>query len=196
MEGRARSNVTEKEDINAAATLTALMFNRGSPRQRGDEAPQRTTTPNPPSQEPKATEDADAAELMLYLATSPSPVRPPVARRSAPTSMGRVLFPGSNNQKEEAGDRPPTPGLTASQSSQGSSQETISQLLPPPPSPSRHTGRSPGVDSGNSRKASPFEMSRKLFVDSDDTRRMSELRDVGGGSRFSLGKGIDLVEAQ
>ncbi|KIJ52394.1 hypothetical protein M422DRAFT_43271 [Sphaerobolus stellatus SS14] len=200
MEGRARSTVTEKEDINAAATLTALMFNRGSPRTRPEEGTRRTATPAPP-QESKSTEDADAAELMLYLATSPSPVRPTVVRRPPSTSMGRVLFPGatSANEKDDAADRPGTPGLTNSQSSsQASSQESsASQLLPPPPSPSRSQARSPKA-ALNARK-SPNPLPRKLFADSEEARRISELRDGGGGGgspRFSLGKGIDLVEAK
>lgn len=191
MEGRARSTMTEKEDINAAATLTALMFNRGSPRQRAEDSSTRTTTPVP-SHENKPTEDADAAELMLYLATSPSPARPTVVRRAPPTTVGRILFPSASvtNHGEDQVGRPVTPGLTASQSS---SQDTaVSQLLPPPPSPSRAHARSPASEGSNARKSTPFDVSRKLFSDGDDTRRISD-RD---GARFSLGKGIDLVEAQ
>ena len=61
----------------------------------------KTTTPHPPS-------DTEAADLMLYLATSPSPVRPTTSKdrdgkdspafRSLSGSTGlkgRVLFPGS-----------------------------------------------------------------------------------------------------
>lgn len=198
LQGRARSTVTEKEDMNAAATLTALMFNRASPRQRSEDGGPRTTTPVPLSGH-KATEDADAAELMLYLATSPSPVRPPVTRR-APGSMGRVLFPGAGAVKpdvESFTDGDMTPALTAGHASSGpSSQETnaMSQLLPPPPSPSLSLSRSQPVGSPSTKKTGSFDVSRRLFADSDESHRIVELRE--GGARFGLGKGIDLVEAK
>lgn len=184
--------------MNAAATLTALMFNRASPRQRSEDGGPRTTTPVPLSGH-KATEDADAAELMLYLATSPSPVRPPVTRR-APGSMGRVLFPGAGAVKpdvESFTDGDMTPALTAGHASSGpSSQETnaMSQLLPPPPSPSLSLSRSQPVGSPSTKKTGSFDVSRRLFADSDESHRIVELRE--GGARFGLGKGIDLVEAK
>lgn len=184
--------------MNAAATLTALMFNRASPRQRSEDGGPRATTPVPPSDR-KSTEDADAAELMLYLATSPSPARPAVSRR-APGSMGRVLFPGAGAAKPGMGssftDGDMTPALTAGQSSMSSSQDTnaTSQLLPPPPSPSLSLARSPPVGSPNSKKSGSFDVSRRLFVDSDESHRIVELREEG--ARFGLGKGIDLVEAK
>jgi hypothetical protein len=183
--------------MNAAATLTALMFNRASPRQRSDDGGQRATTPVPPPEQ-KATEDAAAAELMLYLATSPSPVRPAGTRR-APGSMGRVLFPGASTTKsgkDTFTDGDMTPALTAGQSSAPSSQETnaTSQLLPPPPSPSMSHVRSPPTGSPIAKRSPSFDVSRRLFVDSDDSHRIVELREEG--TRFGLGKGIDLVEAK
>ena len=198
LQGRARSTVTEKEDMNAAATLTALMFNRASPRQRGDDAGGGRTTTPAPSHDQKLTEDADAAELMLYLATSPSPARPTVARRTAPGSMGRVLFAGAGAGGSSKLDRDTvadggdiTPALTAGQSSIPSSQETNvpSQLLPPPPSPSRPAAGKKSASA--SASASPFDVSRRLFGDDEESSRMSD-----SGARFGLGKGIDLVEAK
>ncbi|KAI0071964.1 hypothetical protein K474DRAFT_1679025 [Panus rudis PR-1116 ss-1] len=69
------------------------------------------TTPHPPS-------DTEAADLMLYLATSPSPVRPTTTRDKDPSNgslyrslsgdsalQGRVLFPGS----EDGAGRGPRP---------------------------------------------------------------------------------------
>lgn len=48
---------------------------------------------------PKPASDADAAEMMLYLATSPSPARPAVRRleRVMSRNAGRVLFPSGNS---------------------------------------------------------------------------------------------------
>jgi hypothetical protein len=48
---------------------------------------------------PKPASDADAAEMMLYLATSPSPARPAVRRpeRVLSRNAGRVLFPSGDS---------------------------------------------------------------------------------------------------
>ncbi|KAF8517708.1 hypothetical protein BU17DRAFT_66781 [Hysterangium stoloniferum] len=184
---RSVRTVTEKEDMNAAATLTALMYNRASPRQGGG----RTSTPAPPLAKP--TEDADAAELMLYLATSPSPARPTVARRAPPTSMGRVLFAAGTGEEAKDRDRDTTPELSHSQASSFASQESSQGLLHPPPELRK------SADASSSRKSTPFgvssstpfDVSRKLFADEEDKGGGG-----AGGGGFSLGKGIDLVEAK
>lgn len=276
MQGRLRSGLTEKEDMNAAATLTALMFtNRASPRQhQHQQQPPSQSRPGPslqrgtlsagghldivrattPVSNVKSSEDADAAELMLYLATSPSPARPTTSSmpRRTPTSMGRVLFtgeditstsasgsPGNNSgfmsgargdQTVSGGDADmeidvdgpdrdgaATPDLTFSQSSQGSTSSSL--LAPPPPL------RSPALPHTSPAKPSSLGPSRKLFIDGDDTRRIMGISmgittgtyststpsstaqnttgsgNVNGVARtnsgeFTLGKGIDLVEAK
>ncbi|GJJ08054.1 hypothetical protein Clacol_002261 [Clathrus columnatus] len=273
MQGRARSAITEKEDMNAAATLTALMFtNRASPRQQSQAQAQPGPSlqgehqhlsvgndmgmvrPTTPVSSVKSNEDADAAELMLYLATSPSPARGGTSSmpRRTPTSMGRVLFAGegaaSNSlsgsggiasgstssfrrQRKASGDddmdmdvdKPDrggstTPDLSFSQSSQESAVST-SLLAPPPPL------RSPAQSHPSLTKPSSHGTSRKLFIDGEDTRRIMGVsmgistgtyppspssnmaqKNTGNGSSngagnssptgFTLGKGIDLVEAK
>jgi len=152
---------SEKDDINAAATLTSLLLNRpGGPRSESSlsrtssaaststliqsqpssqqsqgatfvesrsrsaaapAAPSRLRTPPP--------DDNVAAELMLYLATSPSPARGSSKRpesHSGPAAKPRVLF--ANQDASKASDSRRTLP----------SQASSSQLLPPPPSPQRH----------------------------------------------------------
>lgn len=61
----------------------------------------RSTTP---ISNTKSSEDADAAELMLYLATSPSPARPTTSSmpRRTNTTMGRILFAGAGEGEDSA----------------------------------------------------------------------------------------------
>jgi hypothetical protein len=104
--------------------------------------------------------------------------------------MGRVLF-AANPCEEEANDqdRDATPELNNSQASSFASQESSQGLLPPPP----ELGKS--SDLSSSRKGTLFGVSasspsRKLFVDQENKGGR------GAGRGFSLGKGIDLVEAK
>lgn len=88
----------------------------------------RATTP---ISNTKSSEDADAAELMLYLATSPSPARPTTGSmpRRTPTSMGRILFAGESEDSAS--------GYAGAMSGVGSSSGLASTVS----SPSRN-GRS------------------------------------------------------
>ncbi|KAH7341445.1 hypothetical protein B0J17DRAFT_714622 [Rhizoctonia solani] len=141
---------TEREDITAATTLTAIMragaatpastLSRTSSASSVPGAPARpdtaSRTPQPDRTRVDRTQpdDAQAAELMLFLATSPSPARPtPTGMRrqpaqssshgSAPAAPARVLFPTSSDPVQL-----PTPE---------SSQPTHST---PPVSPQRPAG--------------------------------------------------------
>ncbi|KDQ14917.1 hypothetical protein BOTBODRAFT_174428 [Botryobasidium botryosum FD-172 SS1] len=141
---RASISATERDDINAATTLTSLLLKKPSPN--GPPSPSslsRTSSSGSsagifqPSSQPTGTshyhhlspasasqrvstpkpEDAlDAAELMLFLATSPSPARA-TAPRGPSTHAGRVLFP------------------TSSLSSAGSSNDDVSTLGGSQPDP-------------------------------------------------------------
>lgn len=115
-------------------------------------------TPQPPS-------DSEAADLMLFLATSPSPARPTVAKTSSlhhrtlsgsSALQGRVLFPGqgggASDEKSTGGNRPLKRDYTGSFSSTlsvatepssdggfplGGSQERIVGIPVGPSSPTR-----------------------------------------------------------
>lgn len=107
---------------------------------------------------PKPAVDADAAELMLFLATSPSPARANIRRSDRTTSgrnAGRVLFPtSSTGSGSSADDSEPGGSFDLSHEARpsrhlrvdgmnhsklgGSVPEIIvpGELLPSPPSPS------------------------------------------------------------
>ncbi|KAG8934883.1 hypothetical protein FRC03_008341 [Tulasnella sp. 419] len=96
-----------------------------------------------PSARPRTPEpdDAQAAELMLYLATSPSPVRKASNRSDdqtrparQPFTASRVLFP-STDKPDPAALSAQATAIQASQHGRHSSASSMSQLLPPPPSP-------------------------------------------------------------
>ncbi|CAE6465289.1 unnamed protein product [Rhizoctonia solani] len=135
---------TEREDITAATTLTAIMragaatpastlSRTSSASSVPSAAPTASRTPQPDRTRIDRTQpdDAQAAELMLFLATSPSPARPtntrlrqqPAPHGLAPAAPARVLFPTSSE---------PVQLLTPD-----SSQPTHST---PPVSPQRPTG--------------------------------------------------------
>ncbi|CAE6505556.1 unnamed protein product [Rhizoctonia solani] len=81
---------TEREDITAATTLTAIM-------RAGAATPatlSRTSSASSASRTPQP-DDAQAAELMLFLATSPSPARP--TPRQPGLVPPRLLFPSSSD---------------------------------------------------------------------------------------------------
>lgn len=119
-----------------------------------------------PSTTPKGPSDADAAELMLFLATSPSPARPNVSSRipGVAAKAARVLFPTSSSGEEAEGTSissvagPPinTSPVTPSHSNpeQATSltkntQEVISAGALLPPSPTHISGsQETRVDSG------------------------------------------------
>ncbi|KAG9128074.1 hypothetical protein FRC07_005214 [Ceratobasidium sp. 392] len=113
---------TEREDINAATTLTAIMRGGSTPTTTLSRASSASSTSARPGPEiPASTggggrtpqpDDAQAAELMLFLATSPSPARPTTTRsrqsapQPTPSGLGlgvdprgpaRVLFPSSTD---------------------------------------------------------------------------------------------------
>ncbi|CUA74111.1 hypothetical protein RSOLAG22IIIB_05401 [Rhizoctonia solani] len=105
---------TEREDITAATTLTAIMragaitpASTLSRTSSASSAPgQLTPRPDTASRTPQP-DDAQAAELMLFLATSPSPARPSTTRTRqqpaqptgalAPPTPARLLFPSSSD---------------------------------------------------------------------------------------------------
>ncbi|KAG8690382.1 hypothetical protein FRC11_012015 [Ceratobasidium sp. 423] len=97
---------TEREDINAATTLTAIMrAGAATPTtlSRTSSASSAPGTTPRPDRTPQP-DDAQAAELMLFLATSPSPARPTTTRvRQQPqNSLGlappaRILFPSPSD---------------------------------------------------------------------------------------------------
>ncbi|KAG8719978.1 hypothetical protein FRC08_001480 [Ceratobasidium sp. 394] len=103
---------TEREDINAATTLTAIMRGGSTPATTLSRASSASSTGARPGPAPASggdrtpqPDDAQAAELMLFLATSPSPARPTTTRsrpQPAPSGLGlgvdsrgpaRILFP-------------------------------------------------------------------------------------------------------
>ncbi|KAG8680287.1 hypothetical protein FRC09_018348, partial [Ceratobasidium sp. 395] len=108
---------TEREDINAATTLTAIMRGGSTPLSRASSASSIGARPGPEIPAPASgggrtpqPDDAQAAELMLFLATSPSPARPTTTRprqpapQAASSGLGlgvdptaRVLFPSSTD---------------------------------------------------------------------------------------------------
>ncbi|CEL55732.1 hypothetical protein RSOLAG1IB_01744 [Rhizoctonia solani AG-1 IB] len=105
---------TEREDINAATTLTAIMRAGAitpattlSRTSSASSAPTLTPRPESASRTPQP-DDAQAAELMLFLATSPSPARPTTTRRAqssqtallGPPAPARVLFPTSSDPEQ------------------------------------------------------------------------------------------------
>ncbi|CAE6455350.1 unnamed protein product [Rhizoctonia solani] len=98
---------TEREDITAATTLTAIMRAGAvtpttlSRTSSASSAPGTTPRPDRTPQ----PDDAQAAELMLFLATSPSPARPTATRVRQSTNSGlappapaRILFPSPSEQ--------------------------------------------------------------------------------------------------
>ncbi|KAJ1307871.1 hypothetical protein OPQ81_001951 [Rhizoctonia solani] len=120
---------TEREDINAATTLTAIMragaVTPASTLSRTSSAssaatPRPESTSRTPQHDRTLPDDAQAAELMLFLATSPSPARPTTtaSRTRQSESLGlnsaRVLFPSPSDLLQL-----PTP--------------EPSQVTPPPP---------------------------------------------------------------
>ncbi len=117
-----------------------------------------------PSTTPKGPSDADAAELMLFLATSPSPARPSVSSRppGAAAKAARVLFPTSSSGEEAEGGsmssvagppintssvtRNPEKGMSPTKAAQ---EEISAGALLPPPSPIHLSGsQETRVDSG------------------------------------------------
>ncbi|KAF8340459.1 uncharacterized protein EI90DRAFT_2065864 [Cantharellus anzutake] len=139
---------------------------------------------------PKGPSDADAAELMLFLATSPSPARPSVSSRppGAAAKAGRVLFPVTSNEEAESGSKSllPAPPINLSSTSLNNNnpeqiappmnndqQEVISTaaLLPPPPSPTRFSG-------------------------SQETRVDTCEEDATGGSQSTLYDGVSTGETE
>lgn len=195
------------DDINAAATLTALLLNRPNSRSEGRASslsrssstasiaatavqssqgasssfygsqgvattgPSTSQTARPKTPPPV---DKQAAELMLFLATSPSPAQSSHRRTSSESHTGqllskaRVLF-GSSDSASDI----PSPARSGSvDAALGSS----SQLLPAPGSP--HAGGSQPFDIGEYIFTSPFpsqsnpkqtpkKEGRRLFVDDD-----------------------------
>lgn len=77
---RDRRRRSDGEDLRAAATLTSFL------RQRHTRSSSHASAPD----------DNEAADLMLFLATSPSPARP--SRRPLDlNNKGRILFPSSED---------------------------------------------------------------------------------------------------
>ncbi|CAE6424223.1 hypothetical protein ACGC1H_002615 [Rhizoctonia solani] len=86
---------TEREDITAATTLTAIMRASAATPATLSRTSSASSAPGSTASRTPQPDDAQAAELMLFLATSPSPARPtprPVAQNSA---LPRLLFPTS-----------------------------------------------------------------------------------------------------
>lgn len=136
---------TEREDINAATTLTAIMRGGSTPASTlsrtssasstGARGGAELSTQSGGGRTPQP-DDAQAAELMLFLATSPSPARPSTTRSRqppphppssglglgvGPRTTGRVLFPSSTDGDSRV-QQLPTP-----EASQGTANST-----PPP----------------------------------------------------------------
>ncbi|KAF8699298.1 hypothetical protein RHS03_07255, partial [Rhizoctonia solani] len=98
---------TEREDINAATTLTAIMrAGAATPATTLSRTSSASSVPRPDSaSRTPQPDDAQAAELMLFLATSPSPARPAPTRRAQPShsallgppAPARVLFPSASD---------------------------------------------------------------------------------------------------
>lgn len=140
---------TEREDINAATTLTAIMRGGSTPASTLSRTSSASSTGARVSAELSTQgggertpqpDDAQAAELMLFLATSPSPARPTATRSRqppphppsssgmpglglgvGPRATGRVLFPSSTDGDSRV-QQLPTP-----EASQGTATST-----PPP----------------------------------------------------------------
>ncbi|QRW03897.1 hypothetical protein RhiLY_02896 [Ceratobasidium sp. AG-Ba] len=186
---------TEREDINAATTLTAIMRGGGTPTNTLSRASSASSVGALPVSEAPASgggrtpqpDDAQAAELMLFLATSPSPARPSTTRPRQPTSQppssgmsglglvdshgpARVLFPSAPNPDRV--QQLPTPS---------GSQDAMN--TPPPIDGSRggsfnlgdyiNVSPSPaGAGIGSGGSALPAGMAvqgRRLFDESDGT---------------------------
>jgi len=81
---RDRRRRSDGEDLRAAATLTSFL------RQRHTRSSSHASAPD----------DNEAADLMLFLATSPSPARP--SRRPPDlNNKGRILFPSSDDASSD-----------------------------------------------------------------------------------------------
>ncbi|KZT41804.1 hypothetical protein SISSUDRAFT_1059122 [Sistotremastrum suecicum HHB10207 ss-3] len=117
---------TARDDIKAAATLTNLMFSSRSNPSDGERSLSRTSsnastsgnvlsadhsipthrtatpaTPKTPRERKDDVADQEAAELMMFLATSPSPARrKPTDHRPAVIGTGKVLFPSATLPSE------------------------------------------------------------------------------------------------
>lgn len=97
---------TTRQDVDAAKALT-FMLGSGSPTpasRDGEMSPRRVKSNTPPrSIGPKnENEDKDAADLMLFLAHSPSPVtrvKPSPSRLNEVRGTARVLFQDSDGEK-------------------------------------------------------------------------------------------------
>ncbi|CAE7140131.1 unnamed protein product [Rhizoctonia solani] len=92
---------TEREDITAATTLTAIMrAGAATPSTLSRTSSASSQAPRTDTNRTPQPDDAQAAELMLFLATSPSParatstrMRPSQGSSLAPPTPARVLFP-------------------------------------------------------------------------------------------------------
>ncbi|KAG9104219.1 hypothetical protein FRC06_004436 [Ceratobasidium sp. 370] len=188
---------TEREDINAATTLTAIMRGGSTPATTLSRASSASSTGARSGPEIPAPaggggrtpqpDDAQAAELMLFLATSPSPARPTATRprpQPAPSGLGlgvdprgtaRVLFPSPADGDSRV-QQLPTPE---------SSQTMMS--TPPPMNGSRggsfnlgdyiNVSPSPGVAGTGSGSALPVGImmqGRRLFEESDGAARQHD----------------------
>ncbi|KAG8748226.1 hypothetical protein FRC10_007614 [Ceratobasidium sp. 414] len=184
---------TEREDINAATTLTAIMRGGGTPATTLSRASSASSAGARPASEipPPASggdrtpqpDDAQAAELMLFLATSPSPARPTTTRprpQPAPSGLGlgvdprgtaRVLFPSPADGDSRV-QQLPTP----------ESSQTMTST--PPPMHGSHGGSfnlgdyinvspSPrtGAGAGSALPAGMMMQGRRLFDELDGARQ-------------------------
>ncbi|EJD49533.1 hypothetical protein AURDEDRAFT_182692 [Auricularia subglabra TFB-10046 SS5] len=240
------SQPSEPDAISAAATLTSLLLTSRSPRSapvsrtssgvsvsqsshlasssQGThlDAPfpgspsQRTHTP--PSR--KTDDVKEAAELMLYLATSPSPAQvhsKAASNKDRAAGVGRVLFPGASSRASDAPGSPLRRETTAAvpQSPPSASRAFSPARTPSQPTSNVLTPKSAGFNINDYINVSPSPSApppsyfasgssgyrpnmatagRRLFEE-ETSAASSQRRNMFGEEPTSLGAGIDLVNA-
>lgn len=238
---------SEPDAISAAATLTSLLLTSRSPRSAPvsrtssgvsaahpshlASSSQGTRLDEPFSAEPsqrtitppgRKTDDVkEAAELMLYLATSPSPAQvhsKAASNKDRAAGVGRVLFPGASSRASDAPGSPLRRETTTAAVPQ--SPPSASRAFSPARTPSQSTStlltpKSAGFNINDYINVSPSPSApppsffgssssayrpnmattgRRLFEE-ETSAASSQRRNMFADEPTSLGAGIDLVNA-